>query len=602
MTSAQPTSRVRSSVYWSGAVVYLIATLFLAHSSNYNQGLLLVAAVFAILALSLDLVAGMLGLYSLGQAGLFAIGAYSTTILSTTYHWNVFVALPVVVAVGAVLGIIIGALALRVSGLYFAITTYVFTLIVGVVVSDSSITGGYQGLGGPTFPNFPHVLSGMGTALVWAVSGALLVTVVIIWSIRSSSMYPVLLAIRDAEPFAASAGVKTAFTRVMLFSLSSALAGLAGWTFCFLGYITPGQFNGTATINILVMVILGGMNTRLGPIVGAVFISLFPVVVSWNPLWQEVLFGAIFIFVIVLFPEGIVGVVARVGRLVRRRLRDQNLDTGEILLPNSPSPVSTLEPSGVEYALAARHITYHYLPGVPVLDDIDFLVRPGTIHGLIGPNGSGKSTMVNLICGQLTPTQGTIELQGVRVEHTSAHQRPAMGLMRTFQTAVLVREISTRDNVTIGLFHQYHRMLSRSLLWPLLPSGRRDKKAMHRLATTALNDVGLDVQWNATRVADIPHGVEQLTQLAAACAGRPSVLVLDEPLAGLSHGEIDEVANILRRLRDHGVTTIVVEHQTRFIFDVCDDVTVLAAGQLIRSGSASDVRVDERVREVYLGQ
>ena len=602
MNKPTSTPRVRSSGYWAAALAYVVATVFLAHSSNYNQGLLLVAAVFAILALSLDLVAGMLGLYSLGQAGLFAIGAYSTTILSTTYHWNVFWALPVVVAVGAILGIVIGALALRVSGLYFAITTFVFTLIVGVVASDSSITGGYQGLAGPTFPNFPHFLSGMGTALVWAVSGALLISVVIIWSIRSSAIYPVLLAIRDAEPFAASAGVKTSFTRVMMFSLSSALAGLAGWTFCFLGYITPGQFNGTATINILVMVILGGMNTRLGPIVGAIFISLFPVVVSWNPLWQEVLFGAIFIFVIVFFPEGVVGVVARLGRLVRQRLRGETLDTGDDSLPETPSPVSSPITSTAEYALAARNITFHYLAGVPVLENIYFLVRSGTIHGLIGPNGSGKSTMVNLICGQLSPTEGTIELQGERVEHMSAHQRPAMGLMRTFQTAVMVREISTRDNVTIGLFHQYQRMLSRSLIWPLLPSGRRDKRAMHHLAISALNGVGLDAQWDATRVADIPHGVEQLTQLAAACVGRPSVLVLDEPLAGLSLGEIDEVAVILRRLRDQGVTTIVVEHQTRFIFDVCDDVTVLAAGQLIRSGSASDVRVDERVREVYLGQ
>jgi branched-chain amino acid transport system permease protein len=511
-------------------------------------------------------------------------------------------ALPVVIVVGALLGIIIGALALRVSGLYFAITTYVFTLIVGVAVSDASITGGYQGLAGPTFPNFPHVLSGMGTALVWAISGALLITVVIIWSIRSSAVYPVLLAIRDAEPFAASAGVKTSFTRVMMFSLSSALAGLAGWTFCFLGYITPGQFNGTATINILVMVILGGMNTRLGPIVGAVFISLFPVVVSWNPLWQEVLFGAIFIIVIVFFPEGVVGVVSRITRLVRRRFQGESLETDGDLVPTAPTSIRTPITSTAEFALAARNITFHYLHGVPVLENIDFLVRPGTIHGLIGPNGSGKSTMVNLICGQLTPTEGMIELQGERVDHLSAYQRPAMGLMRTFQTAVMVREISTRDNVTIGLFHQFQRLLSRSLLWPLLPSGRRDTRAMHQLATSALNDVGLDSQWDATRVADIPHGVEQLTQLAAACVGRPSVLVLDEPLAGLSLGEIDEVATILRRLRDQGVTTIVVEHQTRFIFDVCDDVTVLAAGQLIRTGSAADVRVDERVREVYLGQ
>ena len=592
----------KTSTYAAAALAYLAATVGLAHSSNYNQGLLLVAAVFSILALSLDLVAGMLGLYSLGHAGLFAIGAYATTIFATKYHWNVFLALPVVVLVGAVLGIIIGALALRVSGLYFAITTFVFTLIVGVVVSDSSITGGFQGLAGPAFPNFPHALSGMGAALVWAISGALLVTVVAIWSIRSSALYPVLLAIRDAEPFAASAGVKTAFTRVMMFSLSAALAGLAGWTFCFLGYITPGQFNGTATINILVMVILGGMNTRLGPIVGAVFISLFPVVFNWNPLWQEILFGAIFIFVIVFFPEGFIGVVSRIGRLIRRRFINEPSSTGVGPAPTSPTPVPTLAHPTAQFALAARGISFHYFEGVPVLEDIDFLVRPGTIHGLIGPNGSGKSTMVNLICGQLSPSKGTIELNDERVDHLSAWSRPAKGLMRTFQTAVMVREITTRDNVTIGLFHQYRRMLSRAIVWPLLSSGRRDSREMRRQATSALAEVGLAREWNTTRVADIPHGVEQLTQLAAACAGRPSVLVLDEPLAGLSGGEVDQVASILRRLREQGVTTIVIEHQTRFIFDVCDDVTVLAAGQLIKTGTAGDVRLDERVREVYLGQ
>ena len=277
----------------------------LAHSSSYQQGLLLVAAVYSILALSLDLVAGATGLYSLGHAGLFALGAYTTTILATHYGWNIFLALPVaVVAVGAV-GIIIGALSVRVSGLYFAITTLIFTIIVNVLLSDLTITGGYQGLASPTFPSFPHALSFLGASLAWAVAGALLVTVTVIWSIRSSALYPALLAIRDAEPFASSVGVRTSLTRVAIFSLSAALAGLAGWTFSFLGFITPGQFDSTAAVNILVMVILGGMNTRLGPIFGAVFISLFPVVISMNPLWQEILFGSVFIFVIVFFPEGL---------------------------------------------------------------------------------------------------------------------------------------------------------------------------------------------------------------------------------------------------------------------------------------------------------
>lgn len=601
--SPRRTNSLKRSFTIFALVAYLAATLGLAHSSNYNQGLLLVAVVFSILALSLDLVAGMLGLYSLGHAGLFAIGAYATTILATNYHWNVFAVLPVVVVAGALLGVIIGALALRVSGLYFAITTFVFTLIVGVVASDFTITGGFQGLSGPPFPNFPSALSPFGTALVWAVSGALLVTVVIIWSIRSSALYPVLLAIRDAEPFAASAGVRTARLRVSMFALSATLAGLAGWTFCFLGFITPDQFNGTATINILVMVILGGMNTRFGPICGAVFISLFPVVINWNPLWQEVLFGAIFIFVIVFFPEGFVGVIGQLVNQMRRRFESASTNVDEVeTLPVQRRAIQEARADAPSFALEARNISFSYLPDVTVLENIDFLVRPGTIHGLIGPNGSGKSTLVNLLSGQLAPTHGTISLNGHRVDGEKSFSRADLGLTRTFQAAVMVRELTTRDNVTIGLYHNYRNLNSRALVWPLLASGRRDSRAMRSEASNALREVGLGADWMKTKVADIPHGVEQLTQLAAACVGRPSVLILDEPLAGLSASEVAQVGTILRELRDHGVTVVVVEHQTRFIFEVCDEVTVLAAGQFVKTGDAQEVRLDERVREVYLGQ
>ena len=617
---------------WAGALAaYAAGTVALAHSSSYQQGLLLVAAVYSILALSLDLVAGATGLYSLGHAGLFAIGAYATTILSTHYGWNVFEAIPVVVAAVGLVGVVIGALSLRVSGLYFAITTLIFTIIVNVLVSNLTITGGYQGLASPSFPAFPHLLSGAGSALVWSESGALLLTIAVVWNIRSSALYPAMLAIRDAEPFAAAVGVRTAMTRVGIFSLSAALAGLAGWAFSFLGFITPGQFNTTAAINILVMVILGGMNTRMGPICGAVFIGLFPVVVSINPLWQEILFGSVFIAVIVFFPEGFVGLLARLGHRVRatritrrsatataaRAVGAGAVDGAPKVAPLSPNGTHAAPSAGdnppvpdkaidVEDpdspALEARGISFSYVKGVKALDGVDFVVPRGTIHGLIGPNGSGKSTLVNLLSGELSPERGTITANGRRVDQLAAWQRASLGMMRTFQTAVMVKELTARDNVSLGLFSQFRRIGARSLAWPLIPSARRDSRVMARRATESLRLVGLGEQWARSRVADAPHGIEQLTQLAAACASHPGILVLDEPLAGLSASEVDQVAEILRQLKARGVTIVVVEHQTRFIFDVCDHVTVLAAGELVTTGTAARVRADERVREVYLGQ
>ena len=455
---ARPGRSARGAL-WAGILVaYLIGTGGLAHSSSYEQGLLLVAAVYSILALSLDLVAGATGLYSLGHAGLFAIGAYGTTILSTHYGWNIFLALPITVLAVGVVGVIIGALSLRVSGLYFAITTLIFTIIVNVAISDLNITGGYTGLASPPFPNFPHALSFLGSSLAWAVCGALLITVTLIWSIRSSALYPALLAIRDCEPFASSVGVRTSATRVAIFSLSAALAGLAGWTFSFLGFITPGQFDSTASVNILVMVILGGMNTRTGPIFGAVFISLFPTVVSMNPLWQEILFGSIFLCVIVFFPEGFVGLLARAGRALRARWRSR---PGAPLPSNvgaqsangwGPAPNGAGEakdaaakdaaakdatamqlqaygaPAAAQLskvALEARGITFSYVKGVKALDNVDFVVERGSIHGLIGPNGSGKSTLVNLLSGELSPQEGTICINGERIERLPAWQRPA---------------------------------------------------------------------------------------------------------------------------------------------------------------------------------
>jgi branched-chain amino acid transport system permease protein len=589
-------------------VAYLAATFGVAHGSYFLQSLVLVAAVYAVLAVSLDLVAGTTGLYSLGHAGLFALGAYTTTLLNHAFGWNVFVLLPISVLGVGLVGAALGSLTLRVSGLYFAITTFIFTLVVVVILSDFSFTGGLQGLAGPIFPAFPASLAFLGSSVVWCIGAVFFVSVGIVWSIRASALYPVLLAIRDAEPFAAAAGVRTARVKVGIFALSAAMAGLAGWAFSFLGFISPGQFTWTISVNILVMVILGGMNTRLGPIVGAAFVSAFPVLVSIDPFVQEALFGCIFVAVIVFFPRGFMGIVGALERRIQPRARgtalaatNRTADSTPIVAAVPRKALQWAAPEG-ELALKCRGIVFGYIKGIRALDGVDMLVTRGTIHGLIGPNGSGKSTLVNLISGQIVPTEGSISINGRVMGRLGAAARPSHGLMRTFQTAVLVQELSTQQNATIGLYNSVPRIGARSMVWPLLPSGRRDSRLMRRRAAETLALTGLDASWSAARVSDVPHGVEQLTQLAAACVGKPSILILDEPLAGLSAGEVEQVAEILRGLKRDGVTVIVVEHQAHFIFEVCDEVTVLAAGEVVRTGPAAEVREDARVREVYLGQ
>jgi branched-chain amino acid transport system permease protein len=604
--SAPGLRRLEAPAMLLALVAYLLFSYWGAHGTLYVQGLILVAAVFAMLAVSLDLVAGMTGLYSLGHAGLFALGAYATTILYNDHGWNLFLILPVCIVGVGVVGLALGALSLRVSGLYFAITTFVFTLVLTVVASDSAFTGGYGGLIGPIFPEFPSWLHWAGESVIWCCLIALLITILIALGIRRSPLYPVLLAIRDAEPFAAAAGARTSMLKVGMFGLSAAIAGAAGWIFAFQGIVSPGQFNWQVSVNILVMVIIGGMNTTIGPVVGAAFISIFPAEVNINPFWQEILFGALFM-----------GLVRGALRVAGRPLLSAQATAVPVAEPaDAGAPVGAAaieQAAGSELAahpppplpagdaIACRDIVFRYPTGPAILSNVDFTVRRGTIHGLIGPNGSGKSTLVNLISGRIQPQSGTIAIHGVQMEQRNAATRARHGLARTFQSAALVSELSARQNVAIGMYTRIPRLVSRSPLWPVLPATRRETRTIRSSVTDALAFVGAE-RWQAVRVADVPHGVEQLTQLAAACVAGPQTLILDEPLAGLSPSEVEHAATILAKLKSQGVSIVLIEHQPRFVFALCDEVTVLAAGEVVATGPADDVRQNEQVRAVYLGQ
>jgi branched-chain amino acid transport system permease protein len=608
------------------AVVYIAITWFIARSDINIQGLALVAAVFGMLALSLDLVAGTLGLYSLGVGGFFAIGAYSTTLLATNLGINVFLLLPLMIVVTGAFGIIIGAASLRVSGLYFAITTFIFTLVITVLATDLQITNGMQGLLGPDFPAFPDALAPLGSSIAWAVMLALFVTTFMIWSIRRSPFYPTLLAIRDAEPFAEAAGIRAAPIKIAVFGFSAAIVGCGGWLFCFLGVVSPSQFNWSVSLNVLVMVLLGGINTTFGPLIGAAFVSMFPVVVSINPWLQEIVYGAISILAITVFPEGVVGLAKRSaamfagGRAPWARETSVSETTTERLdvageaavgddhptvVGHPPPRVDDAAPpeSGAvgDIAIECRDITFGYPTGPRVLRNVSVAIRRGHIHGLIGPNGSGKSTLANIIAGGLRPAAGTVTIKGQRVERQKPPDRAGLGLRRTFQAAQLVGELTTRDNVLVGAYALVPGIARRATVWPLLHSARRDLSWMQGRAADALGMVGA-ADWTEHTIADVPHGIEQLTQLASVCVADPDIIVLDEPATGLSAREVAHLGNVLGALKARGITMVIIEHQTRFLFPLCDQVTVLNAGEVILTGSADEVRAHPVVRKVYLGE
>ena len=595
-----------SRIGWTRPLVFLVLyfalTLYVAHASLHVQSLVLVAAVFAVLAISLDLVAGMLGLYSLGQGGFFAIGAYLTTLVSNRYGTNVFLLLPAVLIVAGLAGAVVGAASLRVGGLYFAITTFVFTLVLTVMAIDfPQITGGTQGLLGPMLPDFPRVASPLGSSVAWCIMLALLLVIALVWNIRRSPLYPVLLSIRDAEPYAEAAGVRTARFKVGIFALSAAIAGGAGWLFSFLGIISPGQFSWAVSLNILVMVLIGGINTTFGPVIGAIFVSMFPAVVNINPWLQEVLYGGLSILAVTVLPEGVVGLARKLDFRAAPAPVAPGADVANKPAPLAATTPTNSTPPSDEIIVECRNIDFGYGVGHRVLRNVDFAVRRGHIHGLIGPNGSGKTTLANIIAGRLRQQSGTTLIKGQAVNDVPPSGRAKLGLRRTFQAAQLVRDLTPTRNVMVGLFDLVPGIVRRAPLWPLLRSGRRDGARMHERSARELTALGAG-GWVDRRIGDVPHGIEQLTQLASVSVAAPDLIILDEPATGLSISEVEHLARVLAGFKAQGVTMIIIEHQTRFLFPLCDKLTVLNAGEVIMTGTADEVRADPVVRQVYLGQ
>jgi branched-chain amino acid transport system permease protein len=389
--------------------------------------------------------------------------------------------------------------------------------------------------------------------------------------------------------------------------------------------VSPSQFSWSVSLNVLVMVLLGGINTTFGPLIGAAFVSMFPVVVSINPWLQEIVYGGISILAITVFPEGVVGLAQRgAAAFARARsARTGQTDLGEVAIErldaageaavgdDQPAPVAHLynadgaaaSEAGAagDIAIECRDITFGYQTGPRVLRNVSIAIKRGHIHGLIGPNGSGKSTLANIIAGRLRPATGTVAIKGRRVERQRPPDRARLGLRRTFQAAELVGQLTTRDNVLVGAYALVPGIARRAVVWPLLRSARRDLIWMEGRAANALGMVGA-VDWAARKIGDVPHGVEQLTQLASVCVADPDIIVLDEPATGLSAREVEHLGNVLGDLKARGITMIIIEHQTRFLFPLCDQVTVLNAGEVILTGSADEVRAHPVVRKVYLGE
>ncbi len=600
----------------------LAAFPLVASSNLVNIGVY--ALIYGLAAIGLSLLMGLAGQVSLGHAAFFAIGAYTQAILLTKYQVPGALAALAAALAAMVVALLVGLPLLRLRGHFLALATLGLGIIVSVVARELDITGGTSGIFGIPKPAILGRVYDSPREFFWLMTPIVVLGLLLASNLVRSRTGRALSAVNDSEVAAECLGVNTFALRLRVFVLSAGYAGLAGVCYAYwLGIVSPEAAGFELSVQFLLMVVLGGLGTVWGALVGAIAVEgldetmrvLVPKIVPGATGEVQLIgFGVVLVLLIVLLPGGLAQLWAMTTARWRRRTGpataaeaaaaatgEDHREPAEPAAGGSPSAAlaQVLDagqvPDRGTVVLAVRGLTKRY-GGVVAVDAVDFDVHAGEILALIGPNGAGKTTCFNIVSGVLAPTAGTVEVAQRRVEGRRPHVVASLGATRTFQSLQVFGSSTVLGNVKVA-----RHLRSRSgVLRGMLALTGREERAVESAAQAAVAALGLSDDTERL-VGDLPFGRQRQVEVARALALSPTLLLLDEPMAGLSGAERDELAALLRATRTAGVAVVLVEHDVEAVMALADRVAVLDDGRLIALGSPAVVRTDPAVVAAYLG-